>query len=218
MWEWLGEPEAFADSHWETFLARLKNADVLNALYTEHFASMTMDEVCRGAAPRHRVHAGAAPRGGARERALLSRGTFVEAELAPGVRGPVASGFYELDGERLGPEARAAARRAHGRGSDAVMPTRAGAPPAALLPLAGLRVLDFGIGGVGVEAGRMFAEYGADVIKIESRSYPDFIRTVLGGEMSPSFASSSRSKRSFGVNLKRPGGFALLQRLIEAPT
>ena len=63
-------------------------------------------------------------------------------------------------------------------------------------------MLDFGIGGVGVEAGRMFAEYGADVIKIESRSYPDFIRIVLGSEMSPSFASSSRTKRSFGVNLK----------------
>ena len=87
-------------------------------------------------------------------------------------------------------------------------------PPS--LPLSGLRVLDFGIGGVGVEAGRLFAEYGADVIKIETRTYPDFIRVVLGGEMSPSFASSSRSKRSFGVNAKHPEGFKILKRLIEA--
>ena len=43
-------------------------------------------------------------------------------------------------------------------------------------PLAGLRVADFGIGGVGVEVGRMLAEYGAEVLKVESRSYPDFIR------------------------------------------
>ena len=83
------------------------------------------------------------------------------------------------------------------------------------LPLAGLRVLDFGHGGVGVEGGRMLVEYGADVIKIETRTYPDFMRLIIGGEMTPSFASSSRSKRSFGVNAKKPGGVELLHRLAE---
>jgi crotonobetainyl-CoA:carnitine CoA-transferase CaiB-like acyl-CoA transferase len=82
------------------------------------------------------------------------------------------------------------------------------------LPLVGLRVADFGHGGVGVEAGRLFAEYGADVIKIESRAYPDFIRLVGGSEMSPSFASSSRSKRSFGVNIKTPKGLETIKRLL----
>ena len=76
-------------------------------------------------------------------------------------------------------------------------------------------MLDFGIGGVGVEASRLFAEYGADVIKIETRTYPDFIRTISGGWMSPSFASSSRSKRSFGVNVKKPAGLAALRQLIS---
>jgi crotonobetainyl-CoA:carnitine CoA-transferase CaiB-like acyl-CoA transferase len=88
------------------------------------------------------------------------------------------------------------------------------AEPGGGLPLAGLRVADFGHGGVGVEAGRLFAEYGADVIKIESRAYPDFIRLVGGSEMSPSFASSSRSKRSFGVNIKTPQGLQMIKRLI----
>jgi crotonobetainyl-CoA:carnitine CoA-transferase CaiB-like acyl-CoA transferase len=91
----------------------------------------------------------------------------------------------------------------------------AGATPAGdALPLAGLRVLDFGHGGVGVEAGRLFAEYGADVIKVESRSYPDFIRLVAGSEMSPSFASSSRSKRSMGVNIKTPRGLQIVKDLV----
>ena len=40
-------------------------------------------------------------------------------------------------------------------------------------PFSGLRVLDFGIGAVGVEMGRLFAEYGADVIKVESAANPD---------------------------------------------
>jgi crotonobetainyl-CoA:carnitine CoA-transferase CaiB-like acyl-CoA transferase len=75
-------------------------------------------------------------------------------------------------------------------------------------------VADFGHGGVGVEVGRMFAEYGADVIKIESRSYPDFIRIQTGAEMSPSFASSSRSKRGFAADAKTPDGNAVLKELI----
>src|SRR5208282_4862158 len=81
-------------------------------------------------------------------------------------------------------------------------------------PFSGLRVLDFGIGGVGVEAGRLLAEYGADVIKIETRAYPDFIRMIAGSEMSPSFASSSRCKRSFGVNLRTGRGLEIMKRLI----
>lgn len=218
MWEWLGRPEAFADPHWETFLARLQNADVLNALYTEHFASMTMDEVCSEAQRRGIVCTPVLrPEEVLSNVHFVSRRTFVETELAGGVRGPVAQGFHELDGERLGFRGPAPAPGEHQAllaAPPAAKPAPAGAAPAPSAPLAGLRVLDFGIGGVGVEAGRMLAEYGADVIKIESRTYPDFIRTVLGGEMSPSFASSSRSKRSFGVNVKRPEGLALLHRLI----
>ncbi len=62
--------------------------------------------------------------------------------------------------------------------------------------------MDFGHGAVGVEVGRRFAEYGAEVMKIESRTYTDFMRLQLGGETNPSFASSSRSKLGFGVNAK----------------
>ena len=75
--------------------------------------------------------------------------------------------------------------------------------------------MDFGQGAVGVEAGRLFGEYGADVIKIETRSHYDFIRVVTGTEMGPSFASSSRSKRGFGVNAKFPEGRQLLLDLVK---
>ena len=75
-------------------------------------------------------------------------------------------------------------------------------------------MLDFGIGGVGVEAGRLLAEYGADVIKIETRAHPDFIRAIFGTEMNPSFASSSRCKRGFGINLRTAAGLEIIKRLI----
>jgi crotonobetainyl-CoA:carnitine CoA-transferase CaiB-like acyl-CoA transferase len=84
-------------------------------------------------------------------------------------------------------------------------------PP--LPPFAGLRVLDFGVGAVGVEVGRFFAEYGADVVKVESSTAPDFIRAITPDGMNPMFASSSRSKRGLGVNLKDARGLALVRRL-----
>jgi crotonobetainyl-CoA:carnitine CoA-transferase CaiB-like acyl-CoA transferase len=140
-------------------------------------------------------------------------------ELAPGVEGPVSSGFFEIDGVRQGPRSRAPKVGEHDDavfGPETTEAAPPGAPrPAPSLPLRDLRVLDFGIGGVGVEGSRLFAEYGAEVIKVESRTYPDFIRVILSTEMSPSFASSSRSKRSFGVNLKKPEGLALVKRLVE---
>jgi crotonobetainyl-CoA:carnitine CoA-transferase CaiB-like acyl-CoA transferase len=82
-------------------------------------------------------------------------------------------------------------------------------------PFEGLRVLDFGVGAVGVEVGRLLAEYGADVIKVESNAAPDFIRIVLPGGINPAFASSSRTKRSLGINLKTKAGLDLLFELVR---
>jgi crotonobetainyl-CoA:carnitine CoA-transferase CaiB-like acyl-CoA transferase len=219
MWEWLGKPEAFSDPHWETFVARLQNADLLTKLYEAHFANMSMEEVSEEAQRRgivctpvlrpdevlNNVH-------------LRARRTFVDLPVAPGVSGPFASGFVEVDGVRQGPSRGAPAA---GASDDAAYLAGAAKRPAPkpgaaapTAPLAGIRVLDFGIGGVGVELGRLFAEYGAEVIKVETRTYPDFMRTVTGGWTSPSFASSSRSKQSFGVNVKQPEGLAALKKLI----
>jgi crotonobetainyl-CoA:carnitine CoA-transferase CaiB-like acyl-CoA transferase len=221
MWEWLGKPEAFADPFFESFVARLQNADVLIPLYTEHFSSMTMEEVSAEAQRRGIVCTPVLrPEEVLANEHLLSRGTFVDMEVAPGVSGPMASGYFEIDGVRHGPRTRAPRIGEHTEEVLTTLPMPKSLPsdhrPPPTLPLSGLRVLDFGIGGVGVEAGRLFAEYGADVIKIETRTYPDFIRVVLGTELSPSFASSSRSKRSFGVNIKKPDGLEIVKRLIEA--
>jgi crotonobetainyl-CoA:carnitine CoA-transferase CaiB-like acyl-CoA transferase len=82
-------------------------------------------------------------------------------------------------------------------------------------PFAGLRVLDFGIGAAGVEAGRFFAEWGADVIKVESTAQLDFLRVTVGTMMNPLFASSNRSKRSLGLNVRNAEGLALVERLVE---
>lgn len=221
MWEWLGRPEAFADEMWSQTLTRMMNGDVLNPVIAEHFAPMLMEEAAAEAQRRGVVVTPMLkPSDILANEHYASRSTFVPMEVAPGVDAAVASGFMEINrqrqGLRFGPPAvgehnaevaaEAAAAEARGPVPEAGEPAQ---------PLAGLRVLDFGHGGVGVEGGRMLAEYGADVVKIETRTYPDFMRLVTGTEMTPSFASSSRTKRSFGVNSKIPEGLAVLKELVK---
>ncbi len=221
MREWLGDPDYLQDPNYDSFLGRMGIADALGVIIGDLFATMGHEEVAFEAQRRGIVCTPVLRPGEVLANVhFRSRGTFLDAEYAPGESGPVASGFFELDGERQGFRRRAPALGEHDAALAAGIwpdprpsPARPRPPPS--LPLAGLRVLDFGIGGVGVECGRLLGEYGADVIKVESRSYPDFIRVVMSTEMSASFASSSRSKRGFGANLKHEQGLALVQRLIE---
>jgi crotonobetainyl-CoA:carnitine CoA-transferase CaiB-like acyl-CoA transferase len=143
---------------------------------------------------------------------MVERGTFVDGEITAGARGPVASGFFEIDGRRVGDPRPAPALGSHDDRPRGAPLAAADAPMT--LPFAGLKVLDFGHGGVGVETGRLLAEYGADVVKVETRTYPDFIRTITRGMTSASFVSSSRVKRSLGLNAKVPEARPLVERLV----
>jgi crotonobetainyl-CoA:carnitine CoA-transferase CaiB-like acyl-CoA transferase len=220
---WLGEPEYLQDPELDGLPGRLGISEaVINPLIAELFAERTMDDIAAEAQQRGIVCTPLAmPADVLANEHFKARKTLIELDLGTGssgvVRGPIPSGFMEVDGERAGPRQGPPAVGEH---TDAVFadlgeprPAPTGDPePRA--PLAGLRIADFGIGGVGVEGGRMMAEYGADVLKIESRSYPDFMRVQTGGEMSPSFASSSRSKRGFGANAKHPEGNRVLKEVI----
>ena len=216
---WLGEPEYLQDPDLDTFPARLAISDaVINPLIEALFADRTMDELSTEAQQRGIVCTPLAmPSDVLRNEHFKARGSLTEIDLGNGTKGPIPSGFIELDGERAGPKAGPPSLGEHTSEVFATLGEPRPAPaatPEPSLPLAGLRVADFGHGGVGVEIGRMFSEYGADVIKIESRSYPDFIRVATGSEMSPSFASSSRSKRGFGANAKTPEGHDVLLKLL----
>ena len=218
MREWLGEPEFLQDPALDGFVARREIAEhVLNPLFVSHFADLSMEEVSLEAQKRGIVCTPAlTPADILTNEHFRSRRTFVDVDVAPGITAPLASGYFEIDGERAGPTTPPPAVGEH---TAAVFASLGDARPAptgdvpASLPLAGLRVMDFGHGAVGVEVGRRFAEYGAEVMKIESRTYTDFMRLQLGGETNPSFASSSRSKLGFGVNAKTDDGRALIHQL-----
>lgn len=81
-------------------------------------------------------------------------------------------------------------------------------------PLAGLRVLDLSRVVSGPLCGRMLADLGADVIKVEppegdsTRRVPPFVEGV-----SVYFAQMNAGKRNVGIDLKAPGAPALVARL-----
>ncbi len=82
-------------------------------------------------------------------------------------------------------------------------------------PLQGLRVLEFSHTVMGPTAGLLFAELGADVIKIEPAPKGDHTRG-LGGFAAGFFAAFSRNKRSLAVDLKRPEGQAIVHALVPS--
>src|SRR5215471_19867766 len=80
-------------------------------------------------------------------------------------------------------------------------------------PLAGLRVLDFGHTIMGPCAGVLFADLGADVIKIEPAEGDPTRR--LPGFAAGFFATYNRNKRSIAIDLKRSEGQAIVYRLVK---
>ena len=221
MRDWLGNPELLRDPHWDTLLGRMSiQEDILDPLYQELFSTRGMSELSAEAQRRGIVMTPVMhPRAVLEAEHYRVRRSFSELELDGGTKGAMASGMLELDGERVGYRRPAPGLGQHDGEVEALwaetnLPA-VGNGVVSGLPLAGLRVVDFGHGGVGVEAASMLAQYGAEVIKIESRTYPDFIRLVAGSEMSPSFASTSRSKQSLGINIKTPEGLRLIRELIR---
>src|SRR2546430_642814 len=78
-------------------------------------------------------------------------------------------------------------------------------------PLAGIKVLEFSHTVMGPTAGLIFAELGADVVKIEPAPNGDHTRR-LGGFGAGFFAAFNRNKRSL-VDLKRKEGQAVIHHL-----
>jgi benzylsuccinate CoA-transferase BbsF subunit len=98
-------------------------------------------------------------------------------------------------------------------------PTASGPGTSGTGAWAGTKILEFGTGAAGPIAIRYFAEHGATVIRIESRSRPDFLRTYgsnnpCGLEGSDMFDALNVGKLGLTLNLKHPKGVGLAKRLI----
>jgi benzylsuccinate CoA-transferase BbsF subunit len=93
------------------------------------------------------------------------------------------------------------------------------------LPFAGIRVCDFSWVAAGPVATKVLADFGAEVIKMESSTHPDVIRlagpSALGKEegsvnVSGWFNNQNSSKMCLGLNLNHPRAKSVYDRLILA--
>lgn len=84
-------------------------------------------------------------------------------------------------------------------------------------PLEGVRVIELGSLIAGPYAGALFAQFGADVIKIEPPAIGDPLRKwrKMDGDTSLWWYSQSRNKQSLTLNLKDPDAQEVLKRLVS---
>lgn len=94
-------------------------------------------------------------------------------------------------------------------------------PEADQLPLAGLKVLDFMWALAGPGCTRTLADWGATIIRVESSSKLDAIRTVrpfMEGDESPDksalFHTTNAGKRLVTLNLNTPEGISVIKDLV----
>lgn len=92
----------------------------------------------------------------------------------------------------------------------------------AKLPLAGLRVADFSWFGAGPIAARTLADYGAEVVRVESETRIDSLRVVqpfavgkTGYNVSGYYNNYNAGKMNFTLNLNQPRGRELAYELIR---
>ncbi|MDP6563572.1 MAG: CoA transferase [Alphaproteobacteria bacterium] len=81
-------------------------------------------------------------------------------------------------------------------------------------PLSRFRVLDLTRVRAGPTAARQLADWGADVIKIETPPDPAAGEEMGGPRHGPDFQNIHRNKRSLTLNLKAPEGLEIFKRLV----
>ena len=218
--ELLGRPAIFADPIWDSLQFRNDNHDALYLIAAEALSERSTAEVFR------RAQALGVPLTPAltidellRDEHIASRQLLVDtfdddAGEVKLLRAPVRTGDPS-DVRRL--------RRAPALGADEVPTGEARTNPVAaddastLRPLAGLRVLTFGVGAVVPEASSLLALLGADVIKVESAKGLDFFRRIgLDGdvEQAATFNQANLGVRSCCVDAGTSEGQAVLRALV----
>jgi crotonobetainyl-CoA:carnitine CoA-transferase CaiB-like acyl-CoA transferase len=89
-------------------------------------------------------------------------------------------------------------------------------------PLEGVKVVEFSWVIAGPQVSRCLADFGATVIKVESNTYPDLIRTtppykdgIPGVNRSGYFSNFNCNKYGVSLNLNHPKGVDIAKRLIS---
>lgn len=205
MFRWMGEPGAFAGPEFAKISTRQQSEELQAALAVFFAPRKRADLEAEGQAHGVPIAGLLSFEEFAASGQVATRQALTELTGADGRKIPVVNGVLTIDGARMGPFGNAP-------DADALRP----GDTAVARPFEGLRVLDLGVIVVGAEAGRMFADGGADVVKVESAAFPDGSRqSYLPYGLSASFAAGHRGKRSLGLDLRQEAGRRLFLDLLR---
>ncbi|MFC9981070.1 CoA transferase [Gordonia sp. NPDC127522] len=218
LFTWMGSPDEFADPGLSDMAARFAIADSLYPAIGRRLAGRRRQEVVE---ELQRLGVPAAPVLDLAE--VLGAEHFAERRVFTSVSSclgdmSVPDSFLRIDGQRVGIRPatdgfdtsvlgdRPNGDRREFSASEPTAPQRR--------PLEGVRVLDLGVIVVGGETGRLLADMGAEVIRVESAAFPDGSRQSLTTErISPVFAWGNRNKVSLGLDLRAERGRELFLEL-----
>jgi crotonobetainyl-CoA:carnitine CoA-transferase CaiB-like acyl-CoA transferase len=213
---WLGEPREFQDPKFDGITARAAVFDQIGALIAQKFAGHTIDELVEmGAAHGVPVAGVLTPLEVRSDEHFHATAAWATAQLSPDTVLPVPDGCLIIDGQRRGLRwlAPAVGSSRPQWVSPPVDLAKKGNRPCR--PFDGLRILDLGVIVAGGELARLFADLGAEVIKVESPTYPDGLRQARPGQvMSESFAWTRRNQLGLGLDLRTAVGAELFARLV----
>ena len=85
-----------------------------------------------------------------------------------------------------------------------------------MLPLENIKILDLSRLAAGNMVSHMFADFGADVVKVEKPGNGDDLRNWKINGVSHWWAVYSRNKRSISIDLKKEEGLDLLKELVKS--
>lgn len=220
---WLGESHPFTAPEFGNIAKRFSVITEINALIGDLFKDKNATDLVKDGQSRGvPIAAVSTPSQVLEDEHFNARGTFVNVPLVSGSEGKMPSGYLELDSQRMGIRAPAPLLGADQSllASAALLSERVkhASPQASVKrrPFDGVRILDLGVIVAGAELGRIFADQGAEVIKIENAAFPDGLRQSSAGvPISQSFSQGSRNKLSFGLNLRTEKGIELFNELAK---
>ena len=230
--------EILEQDYWEDQRTRLELFDeLLRPVFEEFFRDRTMlDLAVTGQDRGIPITPMLPPSEVLRAEQFRALGSFTDVSTGSGLEGRAASGFIVVDGERVGYRRPAPARPSGSVAREVPRWAVAETSPADTAPADTApavtpppderaepgrpyrrrRVLEFGVAGAVPEMGRLLAEYGADVIRVESPKRVDIFRQLGGPTLMGSvFASSNRSTRSLGVDFTEPAGAEIVKEMLK---
>ncbi|MFN8555846.1 MAG: CoA transferase [Dehalococcoidia bacterium] len=222
--EWMDDP-VLKEPAWQEREMRRENADLIDALIGEFTSRFTTEEFVEEAQRRH------IPAGPVNTTAdfvndphVRHRGIFMDIEhpVIGRHRYPGPSFHLSATPQRIRRPAPTL-----GQHTDEIVREWGGArsvsgpPPTGVRrpPLHGVRVLDFSRVWAGPFGARFLADYGADVIRVESSKFPDSRGLpqqppALRRDRDTMFAEMHRNKRSIALDMHHSAAIDLIKRLV----